>query len=42
MHEIKLVIFYIGNTLAVSDKIPSQVNKETWPIYREEITYLFQ
>lgn len=42
MHEIELAIFHAGNTSAGPDRIPPQVIKKAWPVYKEEITCLFQ
>lgn len=42
MHEIESAIFYAGNNSAGQDGIPPQAIKKAWPMYKEEITSLFQ
>lgn len=42
MHEIEIAIFQAGNTSAGPDRIPPLVLKKVWPVYKEEITRLFQ
>lgn len=40
MYEIKATIFYIDNTSAGPYGIPTQVIKNAWLMYKEEITQL--
>lgn len=42
MNEIEAAILHAGNTLAGPDGIPLLVIKKAWPVYKKEITYLFQ
>ncbi len=42
MHEIEVAIFQAVNILAGPDGIPPLVIKKTWPVYKEELTCLFQ
>lgn len=42
MHEIEITIFQAGNISAGPDGIPPLVIKKVWPVYKEEITRLFQ
>ena len=42
MHEIEAAIFHAGNTSVGPDGIPPLVIKKAWPVYKEEVTCLFQ
>ena len=42
MHKIEIALFQAGNTSAGPDGIPPLVIKKAWPVYKPEITRLFQ
>lgn len=42
IQEVELGIFHAGNTSPGADEIPPMVVKKAWPIFKEEITQLFQ
>lgn len=40
--EVQEAVFYAGNISPGIDKIPPFIIKKAWPLYKEEITLLFQ
>ena len=40
--QVESRIFHAGNTSPGADEIPLMVVKKAWPIFKEEITRLFQ
>lgn len=42
IQEVELGIFHAGNTSLGADEISPMVVKKAWPIFKQEITRLFQ